>query len=217
MSDHMLRPGQIPSEMGQVDPIASPNPEFAKRADYDPTPASTTKYYYLETRNASMMTTQGKRIPFIHNIAALDIALDQRYLDNEIENGTVPHLRHASPDEINHFKMLTNPKAVIREQVQEELLADPALQRQMRQRVLDELLNSGAEVPEDLRKFILADPTRPNLESDQGGSRTETVSTNQSTMSALERLKLGGAASVKLTGIQSTEDIKNAAGSPPSA
>lgn len=200
----------------RVDSIARPTE--VPVVEFNPEPADEAKYYFLDSHATlqSMIHPSGVRIPFLHKLARVELRDLQRYLDEQIKQNAVPYLRHATEDEIAAYRMRTNPKAYIREQVMAEVDTDPEIKARAledaRMQILAELEASGEEIPEQLRKIIAKDERggRPEHANTGGHGGEGTVAHTQSAASALQRLKAGGA-TVTLTPA-STETIKDMAG-----
>lgn len=229
MSDSiMLPPGTLPGQASHVPALE------ARTAPLDDVQVEM-KYYYYALPSATMFRNDGKRIVFIEGVAATDWKKDQEYLDNCIASGSVPHLAYALPEQIMNFKLHTNPRAAYSEMVRgevveevtgkiearlrEELVTDPevvaAAQAAARAEVLKELEAKGGEIPEELKKWLISEPTRPVVEGEQGGSARDIAGVDAA--SALNRLKTGEqtitvtnpTALAALKGIQSTADNSN--------
>jgi hypothetical protein len=83
-------------------------------------------FYRLALKDVCMHREDGKKISFIQNIfQAIDLN-DIAYLNNQIDESH-PHLRLATEEEIQQYKMLTDPRgtieAEIRPQIEDEIRA----------------------------------------------------------------------------------------------
>lgn len=93
------------------------------------------QFFYCPERVASMHRTDGKKIPFVHHICETDVVSDIEYLVREIDDYENPYVRRATPQEIQAHLMRKDPKGAMRK----ELLADPALRKQIEASVRGDL------------------------------------------------------------------------------
>jgi hypothetical protein len=96
--------------------------------------------YFCEIPNATMHRNDGKRIPFLWQFYETDLLHDILYLENEIAAGNTL-VRHATDEEKHNYRVRTEPKTVMREQVTAELQANLAsdLEKKIRAQVKKEL------------------------------------------------------------------------------
>lgn len=87
------------------------------------TPVKEYKYYHLAVSAAKMLRTDGKNIPFVHNICKALVEEDILYLDKEIKSGNI-YLRLATPDEVHEYEMRLNPKQTMKDQLRPEIEAE---------------------------------------------------------------------------------------------
>lgn len=80
-------------------------------------------YYLCTMQNASMFRKDGTRIIFQGGVFESNIGPTVRYLETEIGLGN-PFIRHATPAEIEEYKMRRNPRDTIRQQVRAEIEAE---------------------------------------------------------------------------------------------
>jgi hypothetical protein len=130
----LLDPGRPPSESQHV-----PSPNYITKPY--PIVKGNMKYYTCTERNASMHRPDGKKIAFIFMIAATDDVYDQQYLEHEIATGN-QFLRHATPDEVDAYKMRIDPRGTIRQQVKSEL--EISMRAELEAKIRAELENEYA-------------------------------------------------------------------------
>lgn len=81
-------------------------------------------YYFLCTMlNHHMHRPDGKRLAFMFNVLPTNDMYDITYLNGEITAGN-PFIRVASEEEINTYRMRTNPRGTIEDQLRPQIEAD---------------------------------------------------------------------------------------------
>lgn len=161
MSDQMLSnpdlllPGQDPSKPAV--------PAMATITQALPsTPTDTIKWYICTVNNASFHRTDGKKLAFLFNILPTDDKYDQEYLDKEIDYRN-PYVRYATTEEIQIYKMRTNPREVIEAEVRADIEAE------VRKEYEDKIT--------ELQRTQGVDPVSTAVPVDVGGAKLTPAST----------------------------------------
>lgn len=151
-NDYLLAPGQTPNQqtVSKLQTITAPMGN---------TPAKRTLYYHNSMTCASIHRPDGKRISFApYGIFEAISQEDITFLENEIEIGH-DFIRRASDAEVQQYRSLRNPKAVLREEVendikkdlvkeiQEQILGGNVVPGSVAASVLDQLRLQGVDVP----------------------------------------------------------------------
>lgn len=161
--DGMGPAGQEPGK--SVQPLAAMTPPEPA------TPAPTTEYYYCPVPNASMHRPDGFRLPFLHRIHATGLLPSQKYLDAEIAGGN-PYIRKATEEEISTYKMLTNPRETLTQQITAEV--EMTLRQRIEAEIKEKLAKQG--IDPDFIKIQTADTRNEVAAKLASGIRSDGVS-----------------------------------------
>jgi hypothetical protein len=105
--------------------------------------AEAVKYYVCSMPTASLHRPDGKKITFINGFFKAELLEDQKYLDRQIETGAFAgggvEVKHASQEQVDDWRMRTDPRGTIRSQVKQELKSDPALRAEIEAQIRAEL------------------------------------------------------------------------------
>lgn len=118
-----------------------------------PVPAPTTKYYMCTHPAASFHRKDGTRLSFVHGYFKTSLLPDQRYLDDEIDNGN-SYLSHATEDQVKAIQMKEDPRKTIEDELRPKMEAE--LREKLSAEIRAELLAGGA----DLAKMSTVDLQR---------------------------------------------------------
>jgi hypothetical protein len=206
MSGSQFNPDLGPAEMSATAPRVARIPSITQTPEI--VNLSKDYHYVCPVASASMHTPDGTRISFLNGFYKTNIAHIVDYLESEIERGH-SYITHASEDEINSFRMRTNPKEVLAEQARQDL--EPKIRTELEIKIRAALANrlgiSIDEVPgaEDIipPEKDLQDPSESNLATVDLRSRLKNISMGGDTLIT--------AGPAPLKGIVSSSQISEAA------
>lgn len=234
MSD--LQPGVNTDLLTPADALGLPRvPSLtAMTAAFPVIAAKAPKYYVCTMKAASMHRPDGKRITFVQGFFKAEQVYDQRYLDHEIINGGAStYIREATPEEVYQYKLRTNLRGTIEEDIKPEI--ESRVKADLTARIIaavKDSSNSGKSMDQILAELESGDllPQGADIEQQKQDPKQLVVTDEQkiagvsSTTDALARLKAarektGTSASGavvlnttenamgKMSGIVSTKDI----------
>lgn len=118
---------------------------------YKPTPdqgttiLDTTQYYFSAVPEVNMFRQDGKKICFLRHMFTTVIKQDMAYLDGECELGH-PLIRKATADEIQRYRLQTNPREVMEEQLRPQIEAET--KDRLENEILAALRARGVTIPD---------------------------------------------------------------------
>jgi hypothetical protein len=133
-------------------------------------------YFTMTLKNHHMHRQDGKRILFVNNVHEAREYHDALYLYNEIKAG-MPYLRESTPEEIQVFKMMVNPRGTIIEEVKAEI------EQQTRNQLTAELQSLGIQLTDDQKAAL------EKLREKDEQSKEALDASKIAGISALDRLK----------------------------
>lgn len=191
---NLLPPGQLNTGVPALTTITAPFPTVAVEA----------RFYVCSVQSASLHRQDGKKIPFVHGIAKIEIKADMDYIEQEIANGN-SFLRAATIDEINMYNMRVDPNGTIASNLR------PALEAEIRSTLEAQILKQLAERGIDTTGITFAETPAPVVE-DKKDDITKIAETGArltaSQQLALLRSNSGNGATIKPV---STADLAGAA------
>ena len=162
-NDYLLSPGQTPGQMN-VSKLA------AHTAPFPNTPLNKFKYFINAMKCASIHRQDGKRISFApYGVYEATLLEDVKFLNSEIAAGH-EFIREATDEEVANYRMLRNPKQVMREQVEEDIKKD--LAEELLAEISSNSIKPGSLAASILDQLKLQGINTPRL---QGVASSETL------------------------------------------
>jgi hypothetical protein len=158
----------------------------AKTPELPTTITQVEKFYYCPAPAASFHRTDGKRLGFVNQIYRTNIKEDQDYLDKEIASGNT-YLQVADQNQVANFRMKTDPKSFIREQVEAEL------RHELEAKIRRELQGDFAKQLEATRVNATRQEDQKNAENAVNSADANKIAGVDPVKSALEKLRTGNA------------------------
>ena len=140
----LLPAGENPSRL-TVPPIQGHTPAYPVALKKE------MNYYVCSLPNHNMHRKDGKKLAFIHNVLATQDLYDIAYVEDEIANGN-PHITQANQAQVTEYKMRTNPRGAITEELR------PKLEEEIRDEFDMKLRTLGVQLTDEQRAVLYNNP-----------------------------------------------------------
>ena len=170
---NLLPPGQTTTGVPALATITKPMPTVTVEPSF----------YVCTVQSASLHRRDGKKIPFVHGVAKVEIKADMDYIEEEIANGN-SFLRAASVAEINEYNMRIDPNGTIANNLRPALEAD--IRSELEAQIMAQLKAKGIDTTGITFDTKVA-PEQPEVQKNSDANKIAGVGAPQK--SGLEKLQ----------------------------
>lgn len=168
---NLLPPGQTNTGVPALATITKPMPTVTVEPSF----------YVCTVQSASLHRPDGKKIPFVHGVAKVEIEADKNYIEQEIANGN-SFLRAASVDEINEYNMRIDPQGTIANNLRPALEAN--IRADLEAQIMEQLKAKGIDTT-----GITFDTKAPEVEVPKKSDATKLAGVGEPQKSGIAKLQ----------------------------